>query len=281
MAEDILRNEGFAEVQYVKFTSGDAVTKALAAGEINLTMTVVGPLIIRLDAGDPIVILGGVHVGCYELFGTNGVRAIRDLKGKTVAVVAMGSGQHVFLSSMLSYVGLDPRREINWVTHPSAEAMELLSKDKVDAFMAFPPEPQELRAKKIGRVVVNTMMDRPWSQYFCCMVAANKEFARKNPVATKRALRAILKMTDLVALDPERAARFLVDKGYTKNFNYALEAMKDIPYNKWREYDPEDTMRFYSLRLQEVGMIKSSPQKIIAQGTDWRFLRELKKELKA
>ena len=281
MAEDILRNEGFAEVQYVKFTSGDAVTKALAAGEINLTMTVVGSLIIRLDAGDPIVILGGVHVGCYELFGTNGVRAIRDLKGKTVAVVAMGSGQHVFLSSMLSYVGLDPRREINWVTHPSAEAMELLSKGKVDAFMAFPPEPQELRAKKIGRVVVNTMMDRPWSQYFCCMVAANKEFARKNPVATKRALRAILKMTDLVALDPERAARFLVDKGYTKNFNYALEAMKDIPYNKWREYDPEDTMRFYSLRLQEVGMIKSSPQKIIAQGTDWRFLRELKKELKA
>ena len=80
---------------------------------------------------------------------------------------------------------------------------------------------------------------------------------------------------------PSGPPGFLWTKGYTKNFNYALEAMKDIPYNKWREYDPEDTMRFYSLRLQEVGMIKSSPQKIIAQGTDWRFLKELKKELKA
>ena len=53
-----------------------------------------------------------------------------------------------------------------------------------------------------------------------------------------------------------------------------------IPYGKWRQYDPEDTVRFYALRLREAGVIKSSPQKIIAQGTDWRFLNELKKELK-
>ena len=40
-------------------------------------------------------------------------------------------------------------------------------------------------------------------------------------------------------------------------------------------------MRFYALRLHEVGMIKSNPQQIIAEGTDWRFLNELKRELKA
>ena len=56
--------------------------------------------------------------------------------------------------------------------------------------------------------------------------------------------------------------------------------MADVPYNKWREYDPEDTIRFYALRLQELGMVKSSPQQIIADGTDWRFLDELKRELK-
>ena len=38
-------------------------------------------------------------------------------------------------------------------------------------------------------------------------------------------------------------------------------------------------MRFYALRLHEPGMIKS-PQKLIAQGTDWRFFNELKKEMK-
>ena len=57
--------------------------------------------------------------------------------------------------------------------------------------------------------------------------------------------------------------------------------MKSLPYNRWRDDDPEDTLRFHALRLREVGMIKSTPQKLIAQGTDWRFLNELKQELKA
>jgi len=40
-------------------------------------------------------------------------------------------------------------------------------------------------------------------------------------------------------------------------------------------------VRFYALRLHEVGMVKLTPQKIIAQGTNWRFLNELRKEMKA
>ena len=73
-----------------------------------------------------------------------------------------------------------------------------------------------------------------------------------------------------------------MDKWYpTTNYDYALQTIKEIPYGQWRDYDPEDTVRFYALRMKEVGMIKSSPQKITAQGADWRFWKELKKELKA
>jgi len=71
-----------------------------------------------------------------------------------------------------------------------------------------------------------------------------------------------------------------VDKGFAKQYEYALQLMQELPYGAWRDYNPEDTVRFYALRLHEAGMIKSTPQKIIAQGTDWRFLNELKKELK-
>jgi NitT/TauT family transport system substrate-binding protein len=71
-----------------------------------------------------------------------------------------------------------------------------------------------------------------------------------------------------------------VDKGFTPRYAYALQTMQEVRYDQWREYDPEDTMRFYALRLHEAGMIKASPQKLIAQGTDWRFLNALKKELK-
>ena len=73
----------------------------------------------------------------------------------------------------------------------------------------------------------------------------------------------------------------LVDGGFTPRHDYALQTLKDVQYDKWREYDAEDTIRFYALRMREAGFIKSSPQKIISEGTDWRFLDELKRELKA
>jgi NitT/TauT family transport system substrate-binding protein len=280
IAEELLRSEGFSDIQYIKAPLGIGTGKALASGEADLSMWFAASVITRIDAGDAIVFLAGVHIGCFELFGTNRVHSIRDLKGKTVAVGSRGGPQEIFLASMMAHVGLDPKKDINWVVHPLDETMQLLAQGKVDAFLGFPPQPQQVRTKKIGHVVVNSMMDRPWSQYFCCTLNGNREFVRKYPAATKRAVRAILKGTDICAGEPARIARFLVDKGYTDNYDYALQTLKDIPYGKWREYDPEDTIRFYSLRLHEAGMIKSSPQKIIAQGTDWRFLRELKKELK-
>jgi NitT/TauT family transport system substrate-binding protein len=281
VAEDLLRGEGFTSVTYVKSAdAGAAMWRDLATGATHFTTAFSGPLLLRIDAQDPIVLLAGIHVGCFELFGTQRIRAIRDLKGKTVAIWARQSVGHVFIAAMAAHVGLDPEKDIAWAVHSPGEGKRLLSEGKVDAYMAFPPDPQELRANGIGHVVVNSAMDKPWSQYFCCTLVGNREFVQKHPVATKRVLRAFLKATDLCASEPERMARLLVDRGYVKRYDYALQTLRDVPWTRSRDYDPEDTVRFYALRLHEAGMIKSSPQKIIAQGTDWRFLNELKKELK-
>jgi NitT/TauT family transport system substrate-binding protein len=77
---------------------------------------------------------------------------------------------------------------------------------KIDAFLGFPPEPQELRARQIGRVIFDTAVDRPWSQYFCCMLAGNREFVRRHPVAAKRAVPAILK----AAQPPSPRSAFMI-----------------------------------------------------------------------
>jgi NitT/TauT family transport system substrate-binding protein len=242
-----------------------------------------------------VVFLAGVHVGCFEVVANDRIQRIRDLKGKVAAVASFNGAEHIFFSSIAANIGLDPRKDITWVSpegdrpraasdrrpYPNEESMRLFLEGKADAFLGFPPQPQELRAKKIGHVIVNSATDRPWSQYFCCLLTASKEFVRKCPIATKRALRAILKSADVCAAEPERAARALVDRGYTARYDYAVQVMKELPYDKWREYDPEDTLRFYSLRLHEAGMIKSGPNSIIARGADWRFLNELKKELKS
>ena len=281
VAEQLFQAEGFSDTQYLT-RSGPLswAQKALAAGEVDINVNYATNVIRQVDAGDPVVLLGGVHVGCYELFGGERVRAVRDLRGRKVAVPELGGGNHLFVSMMASHVGVDPRKDIEWVIQTAAESKKLLAEAKIDALMAFPPDPQELRAKKIGHVVVSSAIDRPWSQYFCCMISANKEFVRKHPVAAKRAARAILKAADICATEPERAARILVEGEISKSYEYALQTMKDLPYNRWRELDPTDAVRFWALRLHEAGLIKSGPNKIIAQGTDWRFFNELKKELK-
>jgi len=158
--------------------------------------------------------------------------------------------------------------------------MELFAEGKIDAFLGFPPEPQELRARNIGRVIFNSATDRPWSQYFCCMLAAHRDYVRRHPVATKRVLRAIFKATDLCITQPEQVAQRIVQAGFTPRYDYALQSLREVPYGKWREYDPEDTIRFYALRLREAGMIKATPGKIIADGADLRFWNELRRELK-
>ena len=94
-------------------------------------------------------------------------------------------------------------------------------------------------------------------------------------------MRAVLKAADLCAADPGLAARQLVDAGFTARYDYAFQTLTEVPYDRWREFDPEDAMRFYALRLHEAGMVTSTPNELLAEGTDWRFLNELKRELKA
>jgi NitT/TauT family transport system substrate-binding protein len=280
IADELLRAEGFTEIRFVE-TIAPEVPSAVAAGKVDFSMAYASQFVAAIDAGQPVTLLGGIMVGCFELFGGDNVRRIGDLKGKTVGVQAIGSQPHTLVTLMAAQVGLDPQTDIHFVTDPNVKPIELFAAGKIDAFLGFPPEPQELRARKLGHVLVNTALDLPWSQYFCCLLAGNRDFVRKNPVASKRVLRAILKTTDLCASDPASAARQLVDRGFAQRYDYALQTLYDNPYDKWREYDPEDTLRFYALRMREAGFIKSSPQKIIADGADWHFLEELKRELKA
>lgn len=279
LAEEFLSLEGFTQWDYVPLGMRNGV-RAVADGRADIGLWNVTELLPHLDADAPIVVLAGIHSGCYQVFGHERVRAIRDLKGKTAAIHYHGSGDHILLSSMLAYVGLDPN-SVNWVTGKDMRnAMEIFAGGKADAFVGYAQEPPELRLRKIGRVILDTSLDRPWSQYFCCMLIANRDFARRNPVATKRAMRAILKATDLCASDPQRAARFLFEKLYEPRYPIALEVMKGSQYTRWRDSNPEDTLRFHALRLHEVGMINTSPQRLIERGTDWRILNELKREMK-
>jgi NitT/TauT family transport system substrate-binding protein len=282
VAEPLLREEGFTDIQYVPGQSTDDAGKMARLGAIDLCPGFSAVLMFNLEQQQPpLKIISGLHTGCYALVGGKRTHSIRDLKGKTVWVGAFkNSGPHIFFSTIVAYVGLDPRTDIHYAWVNKDEAMRLFREGKIDAFITFPPWPHELIEQGLGHLLIDTNIDKPWSQYFCCMVSGEKSFIKNNPIATKRALRAILKANDIVARDPKLAARAVIEKKVWNESEYKplLRTLKDIPYGKWREYNPEDTIRFYALRMRDIGMIESNPQQFIDQHTDWRFIKELRKE---
>jgi NitT/TauT family transport system substrate-binding protein len=279
--EAFLRAEGFAEIQYVDVIgAGLPYLDMVEEGSLDFDVTFAGAIVYKLDTDLPIVALGGLHVGCYELFAREPIQSIGDLKGRRIAVTNLNAGEHLYLSMMARHVGLDPKEDIAWVTSPEGDAMERFAAGEADAFLAFPPQPQELRARGFDRVILNTVLDSPWSHYFCCMVYGNRARTRENPVATKRFLRAMYKAADFCTAEPAAAAQQLVDGGFAKRFDYAQQTIDEIPYDRWHDYDSEDTLRFYALRLHEAGMLQNNPNTLLAEGTDWRFINELKRELK-
>jgi NitT/TauT family transport system substrate-binding protein len=283
VAQGLLRIEGFTEVNYVPVKGGPSFAEAFTRGEIDFALMFVPGAIRRFQAGVPIMALAGVHPGCFGLFAHEHIRTFTDLKRKRIGIEdGLGTPPHLYVSIMAAHVGLDPQTDINWITTDDvADPMGLFVQGEIDALLAFVTEFPELRARKIGRMIVDMAMDRPWSDYFCCIAVGHRDFVRQYPIATKRAIRAILKATDLCATDPERAARRLVEGGFAQHYDIQLQMLTELPYNLWRELDPEDSMRFYALWLHEFGQLDSTPNAILAEGTDWRFLNELKRELKA
>jgi NitT/TauT family transport system substrate-binding protein len=279
--EAFLRAEGFTDVQYVSAAGGFSVAERVARGDIDIGTSFAGTVVYHLDAGWPITALGGMHVGCYELFAREPIRNIGDLKGRRVGIQTLASSAHLYLTIMATHIGLNAQEDIHWVTSPEGDDMERFIAGETEAFLGFPPEPQELRSRGVTRVILNTILDRPWSQYFCCMMYGNRAWVRDHPVATKRFLRAIYKTADFCTAEPARAAQQLVHDGFAERYDYALQTIEEITYDQWHEYDSEDAMRFYALRLHESGMLRNSPNALLADGTDWRFVNELKRELKA
>jgi NitT/TauT family transport system substrate-binding protein len=280
IAGELMRADGLTDVRYVEGDRSLDSSEWIARGETDFDLNYPPNQINSIDAGVPIKVLTGLHSGCLELIAIDSIHSITNLRGKRIGVTHFNSSAHTWLVLMAAYVGLDPVDDLLWVETGKATPAELFAEGRIDAFLASPPNGQKMRAREIGHPILDNAVDRPWSEYFCCMISGSTDYVSKYPVATKRVLRAILKAADLCVSDPQWAAQQAIDRGFLPPDGYALQTLKEIRYDRWRDYDPEDSLRFYALRMQETGMIRSTPQQIIAEGTDWRFLNEIKRELK-
>jgi len=280
LADDFMKEEGFTEVKLI------STPRSIFKGDSDLSLGYGNYLAAHIDAGSPLVVLGGTHVGCLELWARPGINTIRDLKGKTLVVGKKDPLVDIFYGiwvTMLTSVGVDPA-DVNFVEpgDPNINEIDHFLDGKSDATLTAVTQGPALRAnpKNPGKQIFDTAVDKPWSQYYCCLLVANRDWAKANPNAAKRATRAVLRAIDYGAKDRQRAVQVAADKKVTQNPKLLYEAIKDLPY-AWRDYDPEETLRFFALRLADGKLIKKTPTQVIAEGTDFAFFRRMQKELKA
>lgn len=288
LAKEFLLEEGFTDIKYPR--ASNTTTDWLTSGVADFSTGYGNLIAANVDAGLPIVALAGMHPGCFELFATPGISTIRDLRGKSIAVNARNASDQFygFFAILLAYVGVDPQTEVNFIEiGPDLNALRDAYLDgRSQAFIAPAAFGPLLRRnpKNPGKVILDTTMDKPWSQYYCCQLVANRDWARRYPIATKRLTRALLRAADEVTKDKKRAAREYVARGFyatasPNDEEITNEVIRDLSYD-WREFDPEETLRFFALRLADAKIVRSTPQQIIAQGSDFAYMRELRTELK-
>jgi NitT/TauT family transport system substrate-binding protein len=223
--------------------------------------------------------LCGVHLGCFELFAKESIRNVRDLKRKSIAANAIGGSGPAFLVSFGAAIGFDAVRDVRWVTESTPSPMEQFAAGELDAFLAHPPEVQQSRARRIEHVLVSSYHDRPWSQYFCCMLGARSAYVR-SILSRPSGLCGRCCGPPTYAAATRLGAPAGWSSARSPTITTPRATVREIGFDRWRDYDPEDTVRFYALRLHKAGMIKSTPAKIIARGSDWRFFHEVRRELK-
>jgi len=289
LAKKFLLEEGFTDIQYV--TVPVTTTEWLTADKADFHSGYGNLIAANVDIGLPIVALAGIHPGCFEIFAAPGISTIKDLRGKTIAVNAKNVSDQFYgyFSILLAYIGMDPRTDVNFMEiGPNVNALRDAFVDgRSQAFIAPAASGPQLRRnpKNPGTVILDTTMDKPWSQYYCCQLVANGDWARRYPVATKRVTRAVLRAADLVTKDRPSAAHQYVAGGFFSTPPAATdeeivnEVIRDLSYD-WRELDPEETLRFFALRLADAKLIKMTSQQIIAQGSDFAYMRQLRTELK-
>jgi len=279
-AERYLRDEGFTEIT---ITDGGSAA-ALVAGKLDVTILFPPSLANALQSGQKVVALGGLHPGCSEIWAQQNIPALTDLRGKTIVVRAktLADLGYSYTALVLKQAGVDPK-DVNFVVQADADPVKLYLAGKNDAVFVATTSAAALKANPAnkGHVVHSQVMDAPWSTLDCCILATSEDWYRANPIAAKRALRAMYRAADALPADRADAAKLATDKGLfggTANYANVREAANMVPLD-WRTSDPEKAVRFFAPLLTGTGLMTLGADDMV-RALDLRILGELKSELR-
>jgi NitT/TauT family transport system substrate-binding protein len=280
-AEKFLREEGFTDIKI----SDKNTFVEIAAGNAHIGNSFPQAFFNAVETAPKVVALGGLHPGCAEIWAQPGIATVKDLKGRTIVTTAktLPNLQYSYIAMVAQQAGLDGAKDINWVVQSDADVLKLYLDGKSDAVFVATVGTVTIKSNPAnkGKVLNSQSMDEPWASTNCCFVVASEQWYRANPIAARRAMRAIFRTADALGADRADAVKTATDKGLFGGAASAAnvrEAANMVPLD-WRAYDMEKAIRFYTPLLTSVGVLKTSADDLV-KAVDLKIQKELATELK-
>ena len=229
----------------------------LALGGYDVTHHLVMYFLKPIEQGLDVKFTGGIHRGCLRVqAATRGdIRTVKDLRGKRIGVPGMGTPPFIFANRVLGANGIDASKEITWIVYPAGELGLALDKGDVDAVANSEPIGSLLLSQGKVRNVADQAADAPYNDEYCCAVLVNGKFLARNPKASAKATRALLKAAKWVEANPKAAAKLSVEAGYlasTVDMNtVAISHLRYVPSVS----GAETAVKLASTEMKVAGML--------------------------
>ncbi len=244
----------------VELIKGDANTlkDGLATNKLDITDGLLNQWLKPIEQGLDVKFTAGIHTGCIQILipSDSAIASVKEFKGKTIGVPALGGGPMILVSRLLNQEGLDSQADVTWKVFPNAELPLALERGEVDVISVADPFAQIQVNEGKAKTLYDSAVHEPFSQEYCCLVVANGTLLEKDPATAAAATRAILKGASWVNSNQKEIAQLMVDKKYVPG-DAAVNEQVLANYN----YEPSvqgglDAVTTGAKEMKEIGVLE-------------------------
>lgn len=245
MIDEKALNSDKYNVSYVSEAAPDALTGKIISGEVQISSVPINLASVLYNKTEGKVQLMAVNtIGNLYIVGTDDIKSIDELEGKTLGMSAKGSTPDFAMNYLLNKSGLGDKVELDYAMDHATMAQSVIAEDTKAALLPQPFVTQTTMKNSNIKILVD--LNEAWktatnnaSQLYTGAVIVNKEFAEKNKEFVEEFLKQYEASVKWV-LDNPKDASVLVEKNEIMPSAAIVE--KAIPYCGI-VYEPADNIK--------------------------------------
>src|SRR5215475_11302053 len=282
--QNVLKNYGKRyKLELGRAQGTPLLVAAMAAGETDVAFLAYNSFASAVIKG---VVPGGLTIVASDFYDSHPdyfafpwmaladapINSVKDLKGKKIGVLAIGTGADASTRLMLKKSGLDPVKDVTIVEIPAPAMEEALRSKKIDAGFFAPIFAHRAMATGGLKKVFDSY--QAWGKpYLFSFVVTRNDYLKKSPDAVRAFLEDYVALSRYVHKPENREAMLDVISTHFKAPRAVLQQFYLTKKDMYRPADgrvhPED-LQFAISRLHELGFLEKDVQ--VAQYVDNSYL---------